>query len=236
MKRILGLALSHFATLGMISLTLAPVSDVSALSRNDCCEDECCAPACESNMWCWLGGALLGAAAGAGTGYAASQDGKRGRRGDEGPAGPGGIGLPGPAGATGATGATGAPGTFEADEGETLTFNSVLNVTAGIGGSVIPFVSFPDGTVLEGAPVPITVLGPIVFPPFVIQDPVYGEYNVGVQTDSSLIAVSGSLVNNAVASRDSSTTIFANLTPVISLLGTQTQTSEDFVYGPVLVP
>lgn len=235
MKKLLERALSQLAVLSMISISFLPVCDLSAYAKNGCCEEEecCAAPACDSNVWCWIGGALLGAAAGAGTGYAASQDGRRGRTGDPGPTGPAGLGIPGP---TGATGATGAPGTFAFDAGETLTFNSAFTVAAGVGGTVTPYVSEPDGTVTEGTPVVIAALGAIVFPPIVITDPEFGEYNFGIQIDSTVIAVTGTLTENIVASRDASTTLVANATPVVSNLGTQSQTSEDFVYGPTNVP
>lgn len=233
MKRILGTALSQLAAVGMISVSLLPVCDLAAFSKNNCCEEEeCCAPACDSNVWCWLGGALLGAAAGAGTGYAASQDGKRGRTGDPGDIGPiGPVGPAGTPGATGATGATGAPGTFPVDTGETLTFNQAFLPTLGDGATVTPFVSQPDGTVLLGAPITITLpLSNIVFPPFVITDPQFGEYNAGIQIDSTLIPVTGLLTQNAVSTRDSSTTLFGDMNAVTALIGTQYQENADFVY------
>lgn len=232
MKRFLGLALSQGAALSMVLVGLLPVN-AEASAKSNCCEDECCDTGCGSNVWCWLGGAALGAAAGAATG-AAVADGKRGHRGEIGPVGPiGPMGLPGVAGPTGPTGPA---GTFPIDVDETLTFNIGFDVTAGIGATVTPFVAQPDGTVLEGTPVVIAGLGLIAFPPFVIQDPEFGEYNAGIQVDATLIAVTGTLEENAVATRDSSTTVFGNLISVGVAIATQEQINADFVYGETNVP
>lgn len=216
---------------GLVSMSLIPVSGFANYAGN-CCEEEECCSITDSKAFTWIGSALIGAAAGAAAGYGASQ-GNRGHRGDPGPAGP--AGPIGPVGATGATGATGAPGTFAVDTGETLTFNSSITVAVGLGATVTPFVSQPDGTVLLGAPVAV-IIGLNPFPPFVINDPQFGEYSVGVQMDATLIGVTGTVLQNAVATRDGSTTIFANVTPAVALLGTQSQTSEPFVYGPPNVP
>lgn len=223
-------AFSQTMVFGLISMSLIPSSGFSNYGSNQCCEEEeCCASIWDSKAATWIGSALIGAAAGAGAGYAAGK-GNKGSTGNTGAAGP--VGLTGPAGATGATGA---PGTFPVDTGETLTFNGALTVAVGVGATVTPFVSQPDGTVLLGAPI-VLILGVNPFPPFVIADPQFGEYAVGVQMDATLLGITASLVENAVATRDSSTTIFANVTPAVALLGTQGQTSENFVYGGPNVP
>lgn len=235
MNRFLGNFLSQSAVLGMVLVSLLPSSQAQANARRDCCEEECCDTGCGSNVWSWLGGAALGAAAGAATGAAAS-NGKRGHRGDPGPIGPQGIqGIQGFPGATGATGATGAPGTFPVDTGQTLTFNQAFTVATGVGATVTPYVAGPDGTVIEGTPVVIAAAGLIAFPPIVVTDPEFGEYNAGIQVDATLVGVTGTLLENAVATRDG-TTIFANSIPVAVTLGTQQQVNDDFVYGPTNVP
>lgn len=218
---------------GLVSMSLIPASGFSNYGNSQCCEEEeCCTSIWDSKAATWIGSALIGAAAGAGAGYAAGK-GNKGSTGNTGAAGP--AGLTGPAGATGATGATGAPGTFAVDTGETLTFNSALTVAVGIGATVTPFVSQPDGTVLLGAPV-VLLLGINPFPPFVIADPQFGEYAVGVQMDATLLGITATLLQNAVATRDSSTTIIANAEPALALLGSQSQTSVNFVYGGPNVP
>ncbi|MBA3957049.1 MAG: hypothetical protein H0X51_01450 [Parachlamydiaceae bacterium] len=190
---------------------------------------------------------LFGAAAGAGTGYLVANnknkhchDGATGPQGPSGPAGAtGATGATGPAGleglagqsVTGAPGATG-PSPFIADTDESLTFNFSINITAGIGGSIIPFVSQPDGTVVEGAPIPIAGLLPLVLnpPAIVINDPDFGTYTSGIHLDGGLVGVTAALTESVVSSRDG-TTILLTSANGIATLGTNTQVSAEFTYG-----
>jgi hypothetical protein len=252
---------------------------------NPCPEEE------TSSFWscggCWIGGALLGAAAGAGTAAAISNNNKSGKgtssiQGVQGPQGPQGVqGLQGPAGPAGPTGAqgpqgvqgpqgpagsgvqglqgpagpagpagaqgpqglagpigpTGPAGTFAVDTANTLAFHYTINASIGLGATLTPFVSLPDGTVIESTPIIITLLN-IGLPQILtipVSNPPYGSYTVGVQ-NNGFIAVTATISETVLASRDNTTTSLLNLTPLISLLGSQTQSSAEFVYGAAPVP
>lgn len=237
MKKFLGYIFSHAAACCMILTSVAPISEVSAYGNNCCEEDECCVGGgAGSSAWGWVGAAALGAAAGAATGAAVS-NGHRGHSGDPGAAGAAGAaGVAGAPGAPGAVGPAGPAGTFPVDTGETLTFNQNLNVTAGLGVIVTPFVSQPDGTVLLGPSVTITALGPITFDPIVIVNPQFGTYTVGVQADTNPTNLTATLDASVDATRDGSATIFISGLPVVVPLARFGQVSADFTYGSPPVP
>lgn len=229
-SRIFNAVFYKLALFALVSTTALP-TDLSAGSCDPCCEEESfwC-----STKGCLIGGALLGAAAGAGTGYAAGHSsGHRGKTGFTGPAGP--AGLPGPTGPTGATGPTGPAGTFAVDTDETLTFTPSINITVAAGGTVTPFVSLPDGTVIEGTETVIGLIGVNNFPPIVVDPAMFGEYAVGFQLNGT-VAFSGATLGTAAATRDGSTTLL-QLGPTVAVaLGAQAQTSVNFVYGDDPVP
>lgn len=226
---------SKAAILSLLTVCV-PFGGISAYTgpsygQDCCCEEPQC---CESSSFlsgkglCLIGGAALGAAAGAATGYAASSDGHRGHHGER--------GRRGPTGDPGATGATGAAFAFPADIGQSLTFNFVLTVTAGdVSTTVTPFVSLPDGTVIEGGAQAV-VIGVNTLTPIVITDPLFGTYTSGVQVVSGFVALGATLLETVVASRDGSTTLIANTTPVVATAANESQTTVDFVYGANPVP
>lgn len=218
------------ALFALVSTAVLPTDNLSAASCDPCCDEESfwC-----STRGCLIGGALLGAAAGAGTGYAAGHgNNHRGKRGFTGPTGP-----TGPLGPTGPTGPTGPIGTFAVDTDETLTFTPVLNVTvSGIGATVTPFVSLPDGTVLEGAATPIIAIGANNFPPIVIDPAMFGEYAAGFQINGGPLGITAIITESVASSRSGTTTIVTNPTPVVIGVNGNGQSSVNFAYGDPPVP
>lgn len=204
--------------------------------------------------WCWIGGAVLGAAAGAATGSVVS--GRRGRQGFPGQAGPrgpagtpgatgptGAQGITGPAGAAGAAGAQGATGptgpaaNFPVDTGQTLTFNTDLDTTSDITGtSATPFVTLPDGVVLEGPTISPLAAGTNTFAPIIVSPPEFGSYTVGVQITSGTTALAATITTTGTASRDGSITTILNGATATTVAGDQAQTAATFVYGAPPVP
>lgn len=232
MTRIINALFYKLALFALVSTTVLPLNSLSGASCGNPCEDESfwC-----SNKGCLIGGALLGAAAGAGTGYAAGHSsGHKGKRGFTGATGP--TGATGATGAIGPTGPTGPAGTFPADVGQTLTFNESLNVAVGIGTTVIPFVSAPDGTVIAGTPFTIVAIGLNNFPAIVISDPIFGEYAAGFQIAGGPAGLTATFDGSATTSRDGALTIYSLATPIATAIGTNEQVSLNFVYGPDPIP
>lgn len=190
--------------------------------NQDCCQDDCQERGLTKNWGCWIGGALLGAAAGAATGAAVSS-GKHGSRGSTGDTGP--IGPAGP------------PGTFPTDGTNTLTFSASTTIGAGlVGMELVFFVSMPDGTVLQTAPV-TAVLGLLNFPDLVVSPAQFGEYATGIQiSGNTLVGGPTPLLLEVVASRDASTTTFNVLLPPTIVGFVQRQSSVNFVYGDAPLP
>lgn len=231
-----------FYLLTIFTLSLTTVLPINNLNAAACCDQQDdCSFWC-STKGCLVGGALLGAAAGAGAGYAAGNSNKHhGKRGATGPTGPlGPTGPTGPAGATGATGPTGPTGpagAFASDIGQILTFTPSLNVTAGgIGSTVVPFVSLPNGGVFEGLGMVIAAPGVNNFPPIVIDPPFFGEYAAGFQILGGPLGITGIITETVTATRDASTTIVTNPTPETVGIGAMGQISVNFVYGDPPIP
>lgn len=226
----------------ILAMAAAPLH---AVADNQCCapppcEEECC-PTGGSNWKSWVGGAvLLGAAAGAIAGAAASKGkhGSRGRNGERGPAGPAGSeGPEGPQGPAGSSGSSGS-GSFTPDTGESLTFalesfsvEGETGLTQMLGAF---FVSYPDGTVVQTS-VQAIQTGLNSFPNIVVNNPVFGEYTAGLQVSGNpmLLAEPLPLTYTVTASRDSSITNLQGFTPEITTnTGDpfQSQTAEEFSY------
>lgn len=197
-----------------------------ASCEQDCCEDNCCG----SNWGCWIGGTLLGAAAGAATGAAVS--GGRGHRGAQGE-----TGDTGEPGERGRRGPPGAPGSFVADGTNTLSFDASLTVGASlVGAELVFFVSEPDGTVLQTAPVTPAAVGLLDFPALVVSPALFGEYATGIQiSDPTLVAAATAVTIDVTASRDGSVTTLVLTTPTVAI-GDQAQASSNFVYGEDPLP
>jgi hypothetical protein len=248
---------SQLVILSMFAVAFAPANNVFAdqccQPVNDCCqEDECC----EGGRGGFFGGrwgpllgaVVLGAAAGAATGAAVSS-GKRGHRGHDGDPGStgstGATGLTGATGATGAAGATGATGatgpvgpafTFPGQAG-TLTFEfEAAAIAAAAGNIATPFVSLPNGTVVEGAPVTLAT-GLNVFAPIIITTPIFGTYTAGIQVSGTGTLVGTTVSETVTASRDGSVTNIITGGPFTDLLGgTESQTSADFTFDATNIP
>lgn len=196
--------------------------------------------------------------------------GNPGAPGSAGPVGPAGLpGLSGATGATGATGtigATGATGTigatgatgatgsssFVTDAANSLTFSFVpldLSSTVPFGPvTAIPFVTYPDGTTVEGNPIireglNIITLNPAAItigaanPPLLI----YGTYQVGLNiispSGTTLFISTLGLGNTVTATRDGSITFVSGVgLSAGPLTTTQTQLINDFTYDSANVP
>ena len=245
-----------------VSMLIVP-NDVSAQDgcgsrSNGCCapaEEECCASGGWGSSFLVLGGA---AAAGAIAGYFAGQSnghrGKKGRKGLQGDPGTNCVVPVRPSSSSSSSSSdsslAGISGDFVRD-GTVLTFSFPLTDTVEVGlnaGTVTytPFVSLPDGTVVEGTPVSFT--GPtatvdLTFPPIMVPA-MTGTYTVGVQVSSrgtvrGLDIVGMGLAINVFAPRDGSNTTFMLgavdfLLPIIT--GSKAQASVDFTYGAPPVP
>jgi hypothetical protein len=233
-SRVLYAIFFKLAIFVLVTATALPTNNLSAAGYGNGCDDNC--SFWSSSRGCLVGCALLGAAAGAATGYAAGDsNGHHGKKGPTGPAGP--TGPVGPEGAIGPTGPTGPAGSFAVDTGQSLIFHLVLNVTVGgAGNTITPFASKPDGTVVLGVPTVIAAPGIIVFPLIAITPPEFGEYAAGFHIDGVGLPLTAFLIGTVDATRDSTTTLFANNLIIATVGAEQAQISGNFVYGPPNVP
>lgn len=122
------------------------------------------------------------------------------------------------------------------DHGQSLAFGFEIVTTAtDINTIATPYVVRPDGKLIAGAPFMITAAGTFSLQSLSICNPLFGTYNVGVQTNAgtpSLLTVN--LLASVQASRaGGSTTYVINeiLGLGLSILNAQTQTSANFAYG-----
>lgn len=233
--------------------------------NNECCPtNECCE---NEGRTSWFGNALLvtGAAILGGVAGAAISDsnhhhhrsrvgpsgatGANGNTGATGATGAGGpIGLTGATGATGAIGLQGATGPtgptgngpFIQDMGQSLTFTTSGLFPATPGGTlvIIPFVTAPNGITYEGTSVTAPLGGGTVnFQPIIVENPVFGRYNVGLSTINTNGPLTGIVINGTavLASRNNTTT--TGLSPLaVSLLTGESQFSVNFTYDPDNIP
>ncbi len=209
---------------------------------------------------------LFAGAIGAAAGYAASDsNGKRGHKGDTGDTGA--TGPQGPAGPAGATSSSSSSSSsssggncgscndccltpeeqaaqdllpFVADIGETLTFdvNLLLDGEAtGAGTTIIPFVSTPDGLVVEGIAYQNAVITEQTRT-IIITDPVYGTYHVGIQAfNDDAISFNIDFADaDVTASSDGSVTVAPITDFAVIGLSQQVQLSGEFTYGEGNVP
>lgn len=226
----------HTILLMAMLLTSIP-ANAQELLMQDCEKEESCLHWGTRSTAILLGGALLagGVAVAA---LSKQRDGGRGPKGHTGPTGP-------------------AQPDFTTDEGQTLTVNfERLNVILGsdtIGTvadlSIVPYVIAPNGDYFEGeitnVVIPIQVSELFAqFASLIIPNPVFGNYEIGVQINfneissgnvpTTLTFSSINLVSTVIASRDDSTTIASEIDVVIATIdnGNQTQYSADFAYNP----
>lgn len=171
----------------------------------------------------------------------------------------------GHSGSTGPVGTQGPQLNFTADEGQSLTFNfdsletlfSSADITTVANVTIIPFVVDPNGNVIEGTPVPQALVrnstNPILsFGTIVIKDPVFGNYQGGVQmtfdtirngvnTPITITSVEYRLLLSILASRDNTTTFTTERDVSFAFTitindGNKTQTSADYGYDPKNIP
>lgn len=223
--------LNLFSFLLVLSLLSTPFQLKAQSPCYQSCEEANC---CENNgnfqkRALLVGGAaivggILGAVIG-NSDHHHSSSGSRGPSGSPGEQGP--TGLVGPSG----------PG-FTNDPGQTLTFNlsTGLEAEGGIFSvTLIPFATGPNGMTVEGAPVILTDISlPYYenFDPIVINNPVFGQYQIGVQainTDSPYSIIT-TFTGNVVASKNNSTTDLGFLTFDSPDIGQELQGSLLFSY------
>ena len=181
------------------------------------CQTPCDPSICDSKAVLVLGSALIGAGVGAGVALAVHN--QRGRTGDEGPAGDSGV-------------------SFVADTDQQLAFSFDADFPdVGTAGTLIPFVTGPDGVTVEGPAVayPAGASFPVIAD-IVILNPLFGFYNVGFQLFSTDTAGTYNMDVTVSASRDSSSTViqFGNNTGSVG--STQAQFGTTFSYDPDNIP
>lgn len=207
------------AALSAVTLLLSPVT-ASAWGGGCCYQDDCCDPC---NGWwnnklaIWGGALLLGAAAGAGAGYAAGNN--NGKRGHTGPTGP-----------------TGPAGTFPVTTGSGTFALALTPIIGSTAGTVIPFVTAPDGFVyqLPAQPYNVGVANPpINIGP--INPLLVGTYTVGLQVVTPGILLAGSSFAFTVTRDDpaSSTTVTV---PITGTVGPDGQVSGTFTVSGGALP
>lgn len=237
------------AILCATSILITPFHLAAAYQGNACCVPQCeeeCDPCCSSgggflgkNAWVYLGAAALGAAAGAGTGYAAGHNsGKRGSTGPTGPTGP--AGLTGLTGAAGATGPTGPEFTFASDDTSIVfTIDMTLGLSL-LSGPIQPFVELPDGSIIFGTAFNNDLVNLGVLQQRVITVPanaLIGTYHVGIDVPPALAAATVLLSGTAEPSRGGLSALdfpIAAISILSSAIGFQ-ETAE-FTLGPDTPP
>lgn len=164
---------------------------------------------------------------------------KEPKRGPPGPQGP--VGPQGPAG----------PGPFIVDTGSLLTF-TIYNEPGGqlpAGSQLIPFVSTPDGRVIQGAPIIANgVAFDYTFAPIPVPNPVFGTYHTGVSITVSapffpaLMSLTSLATSDRAGVSPPENTLVGEmdgLSPVFIVplaAGDKYQTTADFTYGPADIP
>lgn len=185
--------------------------DFSPIAKNDLMDCGCPKPDCRDpcNPGCCERGPR-------------GQQGPRGCKGDRGKRGPRGRSF-----------------RFPRDEGQSIIFNSTLNVAlTDVGTTVTPFVVRPDGEVIPGTTVTLAVPGPLVLSPIEVEDPPFGNYQYGLQVVNGVaVALTSTIISRTVTStRDASTTVLTPLPTTIAVgavgVNTQSQQSVAFGYGP----
>jgi hypothetical protein len=231
MKKIMFGVIAPIAS--MFSMLVTPLE----VSANCCAPQTCCDPCdeCCDNGWMqYVGLALVAAGAGALAGWGAAEatnsKGSRGRHGATGPTGP--------------TGPTG--GSFVVNPADTLTATAPLAaiVITGGTGSVIPFVSTPDGLVLTGPAIPLSTIVTaltITWPTVPAGDVVSGTYEYGLTiVNSGALVTVGTTILPTVLSTETgvATALPALVIPALTLLSPagESQIQSDFTYDFSVFP
>ncbi len=200
----------------------------------DCCQDN----GNFQNKALIIGGAaIIGGVIGAVIGNSDHHHSSSGSRGPSGSSG-----EPGPAGPTGPVGPPG-PG-FTNDPGQTLTFNLSAEIFGDehiFSAILTPFVTGPDGNTVEGTPVVLTNVIitdlEVPFDPILINNPVFGQYQAGIQiVGNNPVALPITLSGNVIASRDGSTTNLVDISFETPTFSQQLQGALLFSYDQQNIP
>jgi hypothetical protein len=212
-----------------ISIFITPFQISAAYqSTSPCCQPACCEEECDPcgggsffkrNGLLLLGAAALGAAAGAGAGYAAGS-GNRGRTGPAGPAGP--------------------AGTFATAAGSIdFTINITLSLQV-LSAAIQPFVEAPDGTVYFGTAFgnALVDLGVLQSRTITVPSPaIVGTYHPGINVPTSILAATLLVSGTAVPSRGGSAVVgFPVAAIAIGAAAPEFQETAEFTYGPGVAP
>ena len=111
-----------------------------------------------------------------------------------------------------------------------------MSVTIGeLGSTIIAYVLTPDGIIYISPSQPV-VAGTNTLSPIIVTNPLFGNYNYGIQASNGLTVLGGNIVLSVYATRDATDTITYNGPIIIGQTNNQTQTSSSFAYGSVNVP
>lgn len=130
-------------------------------------------------------------------------------------------------------------GQFAVEAGQTLTFAMAATLTSATLGEVsfTPFITMPNGVIIEGeaiVPAALGTIGPITL---IASDPVYGTYHAGLQIVNTSSAAAGvSLSVTVAASRDGSTTALLPFGDLETIPTGTSQLQQEFTYGPNPLP
>lgn len=161
-------------------------------------------------------------------------------------------GPPGPRGPQGIQGPVGPPGAspFISDLGSVLSFAHVLEPGGVVpaGSILIPFVSFPNGVVVQGTPIVSTgAFVDYTFSPIFVPNPIFGTYHSGVQVtlagdfSPGLINLTTQEITDRAGPPPAEITLIGETEGLSSvflplLAGNQYQVMTNFVYGPMDIP
>ncbi len=228
--------LNPFALLLILSLLSTPFQLPAQCcyqpeEEPDCCEDN----SNFQNRALIIGGAAIaGGVIGAVIGNSNHHHPSSGSRGPSGSSG-----EPGPVGPVGPVG----PG-FANDPGQTLTFNLSVEILGDehiFSAILTPFVTGPDGSTVEGTPVLLTNVIitdlEVPFAPISIDNPVFGQYQTGIQiAGNNFVPLPATLRGNVIATRDGSTTNLAEISFETPTFVQQLQGAMLFSYGQNNIP
>jgi hypothetical protein len=189
--------ISTLSVLTMLSMNLMPAYQPSEDCERPYCENEC-NETCSNTTWIVLGAVAIGAGAGAIAG-AAFNNNHHHHHHNQGTNGNSEESFP----------------DCRRDEGQTLTFTATIDTTnhVAVGSySVIPVITLPDQTVIQGNPVTVLLNTINVIPyPKIIHNPEFGNYVVGFLVNQETIPVNSNPFISVTSSRSGTTTnVFLN--------------------------
>jgi len=222
MKKIMFGVIAPIAS--MFSMLVTPLE----VSANCCAPQTCCDPCddcCDSNWMQYVGLALVAAGAGALAGWGAAEATNNGSRSHH----HGSHGVTGPTGPTGPAG-----GDFTVNPADTLTATAAatLTITGGTG-SIVPFVSLPNGLVLSGPAIPVTgtIALDIIFPTVALGEVVSGTYEYGITIiNSGALLTLGVTLPILVTSTETGLITTLPITIPVFALGSPAETQVQAAY------